>query len=99
MQYDDWNKRKKGETPQQTAQLARRFTLPVQRIRPRSFKQGIFHGGGGPQDIYLRICVGIKGTPMPAAGPARSSTGTLTPEEIWSLVDYVRSLAWQDGAR
>ena len=92
--YDDWNKRKKGVTPEQTAKLARRFTLPIQRLRARNFQRGIFLGGSGPEDLYWRICVGIKGTPMPAAGPAPGSSGALSAEEIWPLVDYVRWLAW-----
>lgn len=91
--YDDWNTPKKGVTEQQTRDLARRFTLPIQRLRPRNFHQGIFHGGDAPEDIYLRIYLGIKGTPMPAAGPAPGVPGVLTPDEIWDLTFYVLSLA------
>jgi len=91
--YDDWNKPKRGATPEETARLAARFALPIQRTRPRNFREGVFRGGNGPRDLYWRICVGIKGTPMPAAGPSRASSGAFTPEEIWPLVDYVRSLA------
>jgi mono/diheme cytochrome c family protein len=91
--HDDWNKRKKGVAPEQTAAQADRFKLPIQRLRPRDFRQGVFHGGPGPGDLYLRICVGIKGTPMPAAGPAPGIQGPLKPDEIWNVVDYVRSLA------
>ncbi len=90
--YDDWNKPKKGVTPEQTAAQARLFKLPLQRLRPRDFRQAVFHGGSGPADLYLRICVGIKGTPMPAAGPAPGIPGPLKPDEIWNVVDYVRSL-------
>jgi len=91
--YDDWNKSKKGVTPEQTAALARLFKLPLQRLRPRDFRKGVFQGGSGPADLYLRICVGIKGTPMPAAGPAPGVPGPLKPDEIWHVVDYVRALA------
>ena len=97
--YDDWNKRKKGVTPEQTADLARLFKLPLQRLRPRDFRQGVFHGGAGPADLFLRICVGIKGTPMPAAGPAPGSQGALKPDEIWNVVDFVRSLAAEGGGQ
>lgn len=90
--FDDWNKPKKGVTPEQTRQLASRFTLPIQPLRPRNFKEGVFHGGSRREDLYLRIYVGIKGTPMPAAGPGPNSSGVLTPDEIWSIVDFVR---WQ----
>jgi mono/diheme cytochrome c family protein len=91
--YDDWNKPKKGLTPEQTAALAPRFSLPIQKLRPRDFAQGIFHGGSRPLDIYHRIYVGIKGTPMPPAGPASGSKGVLTPEQIWDVVAFIRSLA------
>lgn len=91
--YDEWNKPKRGPTPEETARRASRFALPLQRIRPRNFREGVFRGGNAPRDLYWRICVGIKGTPMPAAGPSRASTGAFTYEEIWPLVDYVRSLA------
>jgi len=93
--YDDWNKRKKGATPEQTAEMAGWFKLPLLRLRPRDFREGVFHGGSGPADLYTRICVGIKGTPMPAAGSAPGSEGALKPHEIWSVVDFVQSLAAQ----
>jgi mono/diheme cytochrome c family protein len=91
--YDDWNKRKQGTTPEETRALAGRFTLPIQRLRPRNFRDGVFHGGSAPQDLYLRIFAGIKGTPMPPAGPAPGNAAPLTPEQIWHVVDYVRSLS------
>ncbi len=84
--YDDWNRRKKGVTPPQTGRLAAQFRLPIQRLRPRNFYKGIFHGGSDPTDIYWRISTGIKGTPMPAGNP-----GPLAPEDIWHLVNYVLS--------
>jgi mono/diheme cytochrome c family protein len=90
--YDDWNKRKKGETPQQTEKLAARFKLPIALLHPRDFRQGQFHGGSRPEDLYLRVYIGIKGTPMPAAGAGPGTPGALTPEEIWQVVYYVRSL-------
>ncbi len=90
--YDDWNLRKKGATPEQTDVFARRFRLPMQPLRPRNFTLGKFHGGDRPIDQYWRISVGIKGTPMPPAGPAPGSPGLLRPEEIWHVVNYVRSL-------
>ena len=90
--YDDWNKRKKGETPERTAELARFFTLPIERLRPRNLHEGVFRGGGTPIDLYRRVCVGIKGTPMPAAGSAPGVPGVLSDEEVWQVVEYVRSL-------
>ncbi|MBN2474126.1 MAG: cytochrome c [Pirellulales bacterium] len=93
---DDWNRRKKGATPEQTKELARRFRLPLQPLWPRNFTQGIFHGGSQPIDLYWRIHVGIQGTPMPAGGPAPGASGVLTPEEIWHVVHYIRSRAGID---
>ncbi len=54
---------------------------------PRNLTQGIFRGGHRPIDVYRRVYAGINGTPMPA------SAGVLTPDEIWSVVHYVRSLS------
>ena len=90
--YNDWNKRKIGATPDETARLARRFRLPAQPLHPRNFTQERFRGGDRPIDQYWRISVGIKGTPMPPFGPSTNSTGPLTPEQIWDVVSYVRSL-------
>jgi mono/diheme cytochrome c family protein len=90
--YDDWNKPKKGVNPDETRRLARLFTLPLQQIRPRDFKEAIFHGGSRPEDLYHRIYAGIKGTPMPPAGPSKAGKGPLAPEEIWDVVNYVRSI-------
>ncbi|NUQ64978.1 MAG: cytochrome c, partial [Pirellulales bacterium] len=91
--YDDWNKPKKGVTPEQTEQLAKFFTLPIQRLRARDFREGIFRGGNRPVDLYYRVDAGIHGTPMPAAGPSGGTQGVLKPEEIWHVVHYIRSLA------
>ena len=73
--------------------LARRFRLPIEPLRPRNFTIEKFHGGDRPIDQYWRISVGIKGTPMPPAGADGGSKGVLTPEGIWHVVNYVRSLA------
>lgn len=90
--YDDWNKPKNGVTPKDTARLARWFKLPIQRLRPRDFRLGNFRGGDRPEDLYRRIHAGIKGTPMPAAGPSPGVPGVYTPEEIWHVVHYILSL-------
>lgn len=91
--YDDWNKRKRGETPEETARLARLFKLPLLRLRPRDFRQGVFHGGSNPEDLYLRVSVGIKGTPMPPLGESPGVQAVLQPDEIWHVVSLVRALA------
>jgi mono/diheme cytochrome c family protein len=94
--YDDWNKPKKGETPSQTKELAKLYQLPLQALPARSLTDGVFHGGDRPIDIYWRIAVGIKGTPMPAAGPAPGRKGALSSEDIWHVVNYVRALGKRD---
>ena len=60
--------------------------LPPRKIVPRDFRKGIYRGGAAPEKLYLRIAHGIDGTPMPAA------EGVLQPADIWSLINYVRSL-------
>jgi mono/diheme cytochrome c family protein len=91
--YDDRNKPKKGVSDAETLALAKRFTLPLQRLRARNFHQGVFRGGDRPIDLYWRIHVGIKGTPMPSSGPDSSTKGVFTPAEIWDVVNYVLSLS------
>jgi mono/diheme cytochrome c family protein len=54
---------------------------------PRDLRTGIFRGGSRPIDIYRRVHCGIHGTPMPA------QAGTLSQDEIWDVVHYVRSIA------
>jgi mono/diheme cytochrome c family protein len=97
--YDDWNKPKIGKTPDETEALTRLFAMPLTPVRPRNFTEGIFHGGSRPIDLYWRICVGIKGTPMPAAGPGKAGKGALSPAQIWDLATYVRWLAIQSRGR
>jgi len=85
--------RRRGVSPEQSREAAGRFRLPIERLHPRDFTRGIFHGGDRPIDQYWRICVGIKGMPMPPYGPSPGSKGVSTPEEIWDVVNYVRSLS------
>lgn len=56
-------------------------------IRPNNFSQGLFKGGNRDEDIYLRILTGLNGTPMP------SYAGRLSDEDIYALVQYIRSFA------
>jgi mono/diheme cytochrome c family protein len=96
--YDDWNRPKLAASPRRQADLARRFRLPLQALRPRDLAQGVFQGGDRPLDLYWRIAVGVKGTPMPASAPMPGGKGTLSPEEIWHVVDYIRSLGVGGGS-
>ena len=72
--------------------------LPPRTAIPRNLRQGIYRGGRRPLDIYRRIYAGINGMPMPGVGPATpGAKGTLEPDEIWNLVDYVLSLPYEAG--
>jgi DMSO reductase family type II enzyme heme b subunit len=55
--------------------------------KPRDFTRGVFKGGYDPSSLYHRIYLGMPGTPMP------SSRGTLQPEQIVDLVNFIRSLS------
>ena len=59
---------------------------------PRNLRHGVYRGGRRPLDLYYRIYAGINGAPMPAA------KGAVSPEDIWHIVNYVRSLPYEfDG--
>jgi mono/diheme cytochrome c family protein len=71
-------------------------SLPPREIIPRNLRLGIYRGGRRPLDLYRRLYSGINGAPMPGVGPAsKGAVGPITPEEIWNLVDYVRSLPYE----
>jgi mono/diheme cytochrome c family protein len=66
--------------------------LRPRTIPPRNLRHGIYRGGRRPLYLYYRIHAGIYGAPMPAAA------GTVPPEDIWHIVNYVLSLPYQfDG--
>ncbi len=60
---------------------------------PRNLRQGLFRGGKRPIDLYRRVYAGINGTPMPAGN------GVMTPDEMWAVVHYVRSLSERPDGR
>lgn len=90
--YDDWNKDK---DPEKFGEEAPSWVLPRQQLRPRNLRLGIYRGGRRPLDLFRRIYTGIYGGPMPGTGPSPGREATLSEEEIWSLVDYVRSLPFE----
>ncbi len=94
--YDYWNKAVKefAESHEEVA-LSELGLLPVRNIRPRNLRLGVYRGGRQPLDLYRRIHAGINGAPMPGLG----TTGALQPEEIWNLVDYVRSLPFEAASQ
>jgi mono/diheme cytochrome c family protein len=101
--YDDWNKpivewKKELAATEDRAWAARAAgviagdALEPRTIPPRNLRHGIYRGGRRPLDLYYRIHAGINGAPMPAA------KGTIAPEDIWHIVNYVRSLPYElDG--
>lgn len=95
--YDEWNKaivKFMEDKPEIEPQSL--GALEPRSIRPRNLRQNVFRGGRRPLDLYRRIHAGINGGPMP--GTARATPDAevgLSPEEIWNLVDYVRSLPFE----
>jgi len=91
--YDDWTKdwtiRFGLEPTHEKAliPLMARGALPPRNILPRDFREGVYRGGGAPENLYHRIAYGIDGTPMP------SIEGVVAEQDIWHLVNFVRSLA------
>jgi mono/diheme cytochrome c family protein len=91
--FDDWNKEKTDDN------LAYWLLPTKQELRPRDLRMGVYRGGRRPLDIFRRIHQGIAGTPMPAGvRDEKNTAGALKPEEIWNVVDYVRSLPFEDAS-
>lgn len=55
-------------------------------IDPRDFTRGPLKVGEVPEDLYRTFMTGLNGTPMP------SYAESISPDEAWALVAYVRSL-------
>jgi mono/diheme cytochrome c family protein len=109
--YDDWTKEfydwaKAPDAAVRRAkvdELVALGGLSPRTIRPRNLRTGVYRGGRRPLDLYWRIHDGIDGTPMPGSlmkpeGAPLEAKG-LTPEDIWSLVEYVRSLPYDALSR
>jgi len=91
--FDDWNKDK-------TAENAGFWLLPKIELKPRNLRLGIYRGGRRPIDLYRRIHAGIPGGPMPVVGTEQGGQkGSLEPEQIWHIVNYVRSLPYEAMSR
>lgn len=56
------------------------------RITPRDLTHGPLKWGNAPKDMYRTVAFGVPGTPMPAF------EHTFTPEQIWGLVHYIKSI-------
>jgi mono/diheme cytochrome c family protein len=58
---------------------------------PRNLSRGEFRGGRNDRDLFLRIRLGVPGTAMAAIGPQSA-----TDEEVWQLIDHLRTLVRRD---
>jgi len=94
IEYDDWNKElaKLFEEPEAKRNLMHLGAFHIQKLPPRNLRLGVFRGGRRPLDIYRRITGGINGAPMPG-------NKTLTSDEVWHLVRYVKHLAYEPASR
>lgn len=94
--YDDWTKdwveggKVDVDVPEEVAPYLELGALPPRTIRPRNLRLSVYRGGRRPVDLYWRIKNGIKGSPMPGAA------ASLTDEDIWCLVEYVRQLPYEE---
>ncbi len=91
--YDDWNYVKRVPLQLRKSDRQIHFMLPLRRLRVRNLREDLFRGGADPKDIYKRIYVGLKGTPMAGVGPSGSVPGALSEEEIWHVVDFVLAIS------
>jgi len=62
-------------------------------IAPTDLALKPFKSGPDPEDLYRTISTGLNGTPMP------SYADVLTPEQHWSLVFYILSIATRERPR
>ena len=99
LDYDDWTKEfttRLGIAPadREAVRPFREVGAPRPRpIHPRDLSEGVFRGGGDPETIYRRLVTGIAGSPMPGLIVVDDGSKVgLTTEQVWDLVQYVRSL-------
>ncbi len=99
LDFDDWSKEystKLGITPTDRESLQPFLevgALPPRQIRPRRLIDGVYRGGGDVETIYRQIAQGIAGTPMPSVQITEEPSDlSLTPDQVWDLVRYVKSL-------
>jgi cytochrome c oxidase cbb3-type subunit I/II len=55
-------------------------------VAPKDFTSGPLKVGDAPEDLYRAFMTGLTGSPMP------SFAESISPDEAWALVAYVRSL-------
>ena len=97
--FDEWTKDwtiRAGIDPSKKAEwkpMKRFGALKPVLDSPRNLTLGAFRGGETRGDIYLRIVLGIEGSPMPAIARKENDNPGITEEGIRDLVEYVFSLS------
>ena len=103
--FDDWTKELNpvAATKEQMNEYLSLGALRPRNIRPRNLRMDEFRGGRRPIDLYWRIHNGITGSGMPAASMrpegAPENDKRLTPDDLWHIIDYVRSLPYETLSR
>ena len=97
--FDDWTKDwtiRAGIDPAKKAEWKRMKKFGILKPvidSPRNLNLGAFRGGPTREDIYLRIVLGIEGSPMPAIARKENDNPGIPEEGIRDLVEFVFSLS------
>ncbi len=103
--FDDWTKDwtiRAGIDPTKKAEwkpMKKYGALKPVVDSARNLTFGALRGGATREDIYLRIVLGIEGSPMPAIARKENGNPGTTEEGIQDLVEYVYSLTGLDRER
>ena len=89
--WDDWTIPKRAHNSERQAELDSLFPLSARRLRPRDFRLGEYRGGNHDDDIFRRIAVGVKGTPMPAMHATDGVPAVLTDAEIRDIIAWLHT--------
>jgi mono/diheme cytochrome c family protein len=97
--YDDWTKELEPANHEALEAYLDAGAMPPRNIIPRNLRLGVYRGGRRPVDLFWRIRNGIDGTPMPGATMKADDAGPevkgLNNNDIWCLIEYVRSLPYE----
>ncbi len=102
--FDDWTKDwtiRAGIDPAKKAEwktMKKYGALKPVIDSARNLTLGALRGGASREDIYLRIVLGIEGSPMPAIARKENGNPGITEEGIQDLVEYVYSISGLDHA-
>lgn len=97
--FDEWTKDwtiRAGIDPSKNAEwkpMKKFGALKPVLDNSRNLTLGAFRGGETREDLYLRIVLGIEGSPMPAITRKENDNPGITEEGIRDLVEYVYSLS------